>query len=49
MLAKYLDRYDARQFDNLFDLYKPLRDENKVDFNGIDLEKLAAWLEQRAG
>jgi hypothetical protein len=25
------------------------RDENKVGFNRVDLEKLAAWLEERAG
>jgi len=47
--AKYLDGYDAGQLDNLFDLYKPWRDENKVGFNRVDLEKLAAWLEERMG
>jgi hypothetical protein len=25
------------------------RDVNKVGFNRVDLEKLAAWLEERAG
>jgi hypothetical protein len=33
----------------LFDPYKARRDENKVGFNRVDLEKLAAWLEERAG
>ena len=46
---KYLDRYDAGQLEALFDLYKSWRDENKVGFNRVDLEKLAAWLEERAG
>jgi len=46
---KYLDGYDAQKLENLFDLYKPWRDENKVGFNRVDLEKLAAWLEERAG
>ncbi len=40
--ATSLDGYDAGQLDNLFDLYKPWRDENKVGFNRVDLEKLAA-------
>ena len=47
---KYLDGYDSAQVDKgLFDLYKVWRDENKVGFNRVDLEKLAAWLEERAG
>ena len=47
---KYLAAYDPGQVDkDLFDLYKPWRDENKVGFNRVDLEKLAAWLEKRAG
>ncbi len=33
----------------LFDLYKAWRDANKVGFNRVDLEKLAVWLEERAG
>jgi hypothetical protein len=32
-----------------FDLFNPWRDENKVGFNRVDLGKLAAWLEERAG
>lgn len=47
--AKYLAAYDAGQLDNLFDLYKPWRDENKVGFNRVDLEKLLAWLGERKG
>jgi len=47
---KYLAAYDPGQVDKgLFDLYKAWRDENKVGFNRVDLEKLAAWLEERAG
>jgi hypothetical protein len=45
----YLDGYNAEQLENLFDLYKEWRDECKVGFNRVDLEKLAAWLEERAG
>jgi len=33
----------------LFDLYKAWRDGCKVGFNRVDLEKLAAWLEERTG
>ena len=47
--AKYLAAYDAKQLDHLFNLYKAWRDENKVGFNRVDLENLAAWLEERAG
>ena len=47
---KYLAAYDPAQLDKgLFDLYKVWRDENKVGFNRVDLEKLAAWLGERAG
>jgi len=46
---KYLDGYDARQLENLFDLYKRWRDENKIGFNRVDLERLIQWLEERAG
>jgi hypothetical protein len=28
---------------------RPLQGENKISFNRVDLEKLAAWLEERAG
>jgi len=43
-----LDGYDAGQLEHLFDLYKPWRDGCKVGFNRVDLEKLAAWLRERA-
>ncbi len=49
---KYLAAYDPGQLNGgsaLFDLYKAWRDENKIGFNRVDLEKLAAWLEERAG
>ena len=47
---KYLAAHDPAQVDKrLFDLYKAWRDENKVGFNRVDLEKLAAWLGERAG
>ena len=47
---KYLAAYDPGELNKrLFDLYKAWRDENKVGFNRVDLEKLAAWLEERAG
>jgi hypothetical protein len=52
-LAKAFDRYlaahDSEEFNKgnvLFDLYKAWRDENKVGFNRIDLEKLTDWLEE---
>jgi hypothetical protein len=47
---KYLAAHDPDELDEgLFDLYKAWRDENKVGFNRVDLEKLAAWLAERAG
>ncbi len=47
---KYLAAHDPDDVDKrLFDLYKAWRDENKVGFNRVDLEKLAAWLGERAG
>jgi len=46
---KYLAGYDARQLENLFDLYKAWRDGCKIGFNRVDLEKLIQWLEERAG
>ncbi len=46
---KYLDGYDAKQLNNLFDLYKAWRDGCKVGFNRVDLEKLVAWIEERTG
>ena len=40
---KYLAVYDLGQVDKgLFDLYKAWRDENKVGFNRVDLEKLGS-------
>ncbi len=48
--AKYLKAFDPGQIDKgLFDLYKVWRDQNKVGFNRVDLEKLVAWIEERAG
>jgi hypothetical protein len=44
---KYLDAYspeDLNRGNHLFDLYKAWRDENKVGFNRVDLEKLLEWL-----
>jgi hypothetical protein len=46
---KYLAAYDAEQLNKgtaLFDLYKAWRDENKVGFNRVDLEKLVGWLKE---
>ncbi len=50
-LAKAFDKYLAAQDTEalnkgLFDLYKPWRDENKVGFNRVDLDKLIAWLHE---
>jgi len=50
--AKYLAAYDSEELNKgsaLFNLYKAWRDENKVGFNRVDLEKLAVWLEERRG
>jgi hypothetical protein len=47
--GKYLKAYDPAQIDKgLFDLYKAWRDGCKVGFNRVDLEKLVAWLGDRA-
>jgi hypothetical protein len=47
---KYLATYDPAQIDKgLFDLYKAWRDGCKVGFNRVDLDKLLAWLGERAG
>ncbi len=49
---KYLAAHDPEELNKgntLFDLYKAWKDENKVGFNRVDLEKLAAWLEEQAG
>ena len=46
---KYLDAYDAEQLNEgntLFDLYKVWRDQCKVGFNRVDLEKLLGWLKE---
>jgi hypothetical protein len=43
----YLAAYDAKELNTgntLFDLYKAWRDECKVGFNRVDLEKLLDWL-----
>jgi hypothetical protein len=46
---KYLAAHDPEELNKgLFDLYKAWRDENKVGFNRVDLEKLLAWLEGHA-
>ncbi len=50
--AKYLKVHDSEELNKgsaLFNLYKAWRDENKVGFNRVDLEKLASWLEERTG
>jgi hypothetical protein len=52
-LAKAFDKYlasrDPVQIDSgLFELYKAWRDACKVGFNRVDLEKLLAWLGERA-
>ncbi len=49
---KYLAAHDPEELNKgsaLFDLYKAWRDGCKVGFNRVDLGKLAAWLEERAG
>jgi hypothetical protein len=47
---KYLAAYDPAQIDkSVFDLYKAWRDGCKVGFNRVDLDKLLAWLGERAG
>ena len=45
---KYLEGYDPEDLNHLFDLYKAWRDENKVGFNRVDLEKLLGWLKEHA-
>lgn len=42
----YLDAHDADELNHLFDLYKVWRDDNKVGFNRVDLEKLLGWLKE---
>ncbi len=49
---KYLAAHDSEELNKgsaLFDLYEAWRDGCKVGFNRVDLDKLAAWLEERAG
>jgi len=44
---KHLADYDADELntgDTLFELYRAWRDECKVGFNRVDLEKLIRWL-----
>lgn len=43
---KYLDAYKPEQLDHLFDLYRAWRDQCKVGFNRVDLEKLLGWLKE---
>ena len=46
---KYLEGHDADELNNgsgLFNLYKAWRDENKVGFNRVDLDKLIGWLHE---
>jgi hypothetical protein len=43
---EYLNAYPPEELDHLFDLYKAWRDECKVGFNRVDLEKLVAWLKE---
>jgi hypothetical protein len=45
---EYLDAHSPEELDHLFDLYKAWRDENKVGFNRVDLEKLMGWLQEHA-
>jgi signal transduction protein with GAF and PtsI domain len=50
--AKYLKPHDSEELNKgsaLFNLYKAWRDENKVGFNRVDLEKLMEWLGERTG
>jgi hypothetical protein len=45
----YLEGHDPDELNKgsmLFDLYKAWRDENKVGFNRVDLDKLIAWLHE---
>jgi hypothetical protein len=44
----YLEGYEPEDLNHLFDLYKAWRDENKVGFNRVDLEKLLGWLKEQA-
>lgn len=43
---EYLEGHSPEELDHLFDLYKAWRDECKVGFNRVDLEKLVAWLKE---
>ena len=43
---EYLDECDPEQLNHLFDLYKAWRDENKVGFNRVDLDRLVEWLHE---
>ncbi len=42
----YLDAYSPEDLNRLFDLYKAWRDDNKIGFNRVDLEKLLGWLKE---
>ncbi len=55
-LAKAFDKYlephspeEISSGNTLYELYKAWRDECKVGFNRVDLEKLMQWLEQHKG
>jgi hypothetical protein len=48
----YLNPHSADQLnsgDTLFELYRAWRDECKVGFNKVDLEKLVEWLKEHGG
>ena len=47
--TKHLEGHDPDELNMgsmLFDLYKAWRDENKVGFNRVDLDKLSDWLRE---
>ena len=55
-LAKAFDEYlkphspeQLNSGDTLYELYKAWRDECKVGFNRVDLEKLVEWLKEHGG
>jgi hypothetical protein len=45
---KFIDAHSPEELNHLFYLYKPWRDENKVGFNRVDLDKLLGWLKEHA-
>ena len=47
--TEYLEGHNPDELNKgntLFDLYKAWRDENKVGFNRVDLDKLIGWLHE---